>query len=635
MLKPLSTGLILVALLGICGSVHAATVSVSLNVSPRSISIADSFNIQVKVQGASTGIEWPDFRKAKDFTIAGGPSTFQSTQIRNNRRNITATSTFVAKPLRAGTIKIPPVSIKVNGRIYKSRAGTSLVVREIVKDDDFFLKLSTSREVVYPDQLFNVILKIYAREGIGSYRAKPPFIRNKKRGTWPQLQLPWLAEKAGFETTSPTEFLQGLSPTLENRGFPINNYQNSGFFQRSLLKFVLKQQTETRTASDGRKYRYFVYTLQKSYRALKPGGYTFAPATARGTIVNSRTTNNRLKNQQLVARSNSLAINVKNVPRQDRPTSFSGAIGKFNIRATVKPKKVWVGEPMTLHLVVRGTGRLEPIAPIGLREQPKIDEIFRIQEPDTGEIAEDGRSKKFTYSLRPNNADITAVPPIEFSYFDPAEEKFRVAKTVSLPITVEEGNEVDTSDVQSFSGDFINNRRRIQAVEEAVWPVYNKPDALVGQLPVSLVSWTQMGLLALPPFLYFALLMATLRRRKLNADPSILRARGAVRRSREFLEQAEKATQAGQGAEVYQEIARALLGLLADRTNRPAAGMTPMDAANLLEEREAPEELRQSVSTLLETCEQARYGAPVGKENLAEEVSRAKGLIDQLEKTLR
>ena len=53
------------------------------------------------------------------------------------------------------------------------------------------------------------------------------------------------------------------------------------------------------------------------------------------------------------------------------------------------------------------------------------------------------------------------------------------------------------------------------------------------------------------------------------------------------------------------------------------------------EEREAPEELRQSVSTLLETCEQARYGAPVGKENLAEEVSRAKGLIDQLEKTLR
>ena len=42
-----------------------------------------------------------------------------------------------------------------------------------------------------------------------------------------------------------------------------------------------------------------------------------------------------------------------------------------------------------------------------------------------------------------------------------------------------------------------------------------------------------------------------------------------------------------------------------------------------------------SVSTLLETCEQARYGAPLGKENLAEEVSRAKGLIDQLEKTLR
>jgi hypothetical protein len=624
------------ALIGWSSPLEAASVRVKVSVQPTTITEVDLFQLDVSINGPAGAIEWPEFKQT-GFVILGEPSISQRVFNDNGRVSRSITASYQARPTRAGVITIPRLTVKVNGKPYTSRTGARITVHRVKQLDNIFMKLSATPESVYPEQWFKVQLKIYAREGTGSLKNQPPFPPRNSRDPWPKLTISWLKGMNGLETTDSTKFLQNLNPSLENVGFPINNLQNRTFFNRALLRFPFKRTVENRKARDGKEYKYFVFTLERQFRGLEPGDYTFAPVVARGKVV--VTSNNQTRRGQwreVTTKSNSLTVKVKDVPRDNRPASYSGAVGRFQVRATVKPDKVGVGEPMTLHVDVRGTGKLEPIAPLALKEQEGFDELFRIQEPDTGEIAENRQSKKFVYSLRPTKAGIEAVPPVAFSYFDPIAEAFKVVKTQPLPITVDEGNVVDGGDIHSFTdGSRVSRRRQIQAVEDAIWPVYNKPDALIAQVPVARPSLWQLMLLAGPPILYLALLMTTLRRRKLNADPGILRARGASRKARETLSVARAAAEAEQATDVYQEIARAVSGFIADRLNRPAAGMTPMDVLENLEKQDVPEDLRQWTTTLLDACEHARYGAPNDAENLVEEVRRATDLIEKLEGRLR
>ena len=629
-----------VAVIGVflawCHPAEAATVRVSVSVNPRTITEVDTFQIHIRVTGTDGNVEWPDLGQ-DGFTIVGGPSISQSMRNFNGRISRDVSARFHAQPTKAGTLTIPPVSVKFNGKSYKSQSGARVVVQPVKKNDDVFLRLESAPAAVYPDQWFKVRLKIYARPSTGQYKNQPPFLPKGHRHPWPGLSIPWLQGEKGLETTDTRAFLQALNPSRDNVGFPINNITSGGFINSGVLRFPFKRSHENRKASDGKQHRYFVFTLERQFRGVEPGSYQFAPVVARGKVFASRgARNTRGQWTDMTAKSNSIVVNVKPVPREERPESYSGAIGQFQIAATIKPKTAWVGQPMTLHVDVQGTGKLGPIAPIDIRSQGKFAELFRIHDAETGEVSKDGRSKRFAYTLRPTTANIDAIPAIEFSFFDPTTERFRVVKTTPLPVTVEEGEVVDSTDIQSFSdGSLVNRRRQLQAVEDAIWPVYNKPDALIAQKPIARVSLWQLVLLAGPPLLYFALLLTTARRRRLSADPSILRARGAARKAREALSLARAAAEAGNAAEAYQEISRAVSSFIADRLNRPSAGMTPMDVMESLEQHKVPEDLRNATTTLLEKCEQARYGAPDSADNLVEDVKHALELVTKLEGCLR
>ena len=64
--------------------------------------------------------------------------------------------------------------------------------------------------------------------------------------------------------------------------------------------------------------------------------------------------------------------------------------------------------------------------------------------------------------------------------------------------------------------------------------------------------------------------------------------------------------------EIANAINIALVGLVADLLGEEQTGMTPQDAATLLGDEEVSTEVIQQFTTLLGTCDAARYGADEG-----------------------
>jgi hypothetical protein len=112
-------------------------------------------------------------------------------------------------------------------------------------------------------------------------------------------------------------------------------------------------------------------------------------------------------------------IDVLELPTSNRPDTFRGAIGRFEIRSTSKPDSVKLGDPVTSTVHISGEGNFDRI------DLPPLQDAkgWRPYPPSTNfqkadEIARTG-TKTFELALVPEEAK-TVAPVFVLSYFDPA-----------------------------------------------------------------------------------------------------------------------------------------------------------------------------------------------------------------------
>lgn len=135
-----------------------------------------------------------------------------------------------------------------------------------------------------------------------------------------------------------------------------------------------------------------------------------------------------------------VALEVKPLPRADRPPSFSNAVGTgFSIAVTTSRSVVSVGEPIELTVVLRGERGLEGLSLPSMIGEGRLDATLfdRIGDETTGVLADDGLSKTFKVTVVLKSAEAREIPPIEFSYFDPEDASFKT--TLSQPIAINVG----------------------------------------------------------------------------------------------------------------------------------------------------------------------------------------------------
>src|SRR5690606_33149147 len=156
---------------------------------------------------------------------------------------------------------------------------------------------------------------------------------------------------------------------------------------------------------DIHEYRRFYVPLTSGERVLPPGravyevdrGWMFAP-----------------QSYELVG--DSVRVYVRPLPERDRPASFTGAVGRFEVNAHVDRTQIVQGDAATLTVEIAGTGnirslpapRLAPMDGIGVFD-PTEDATFVARSSGiTG-------SKTFRWILTPEAPGSFALPDVAYA----------------------------------------------------------------------------------------------------------------------------------------------------------------------------------------------------------------------------
>src|SRR5690606_23743844 len=118
-------------------------------------------------------------------------------------------------------------------------------------------------------------------------------------------------------------------------------------------------------------------------------------------------------------------ITVRPLPTDGKPEDFAGAVGNFSFTTAVDRTELKANDAVNYTLKISGSGNLQLINAPHVRipetiEQydPKVNDKF--SESASGVSG----SREFTYLMIPRHEGSYALPPVSFSYFDPAAKRY-------------------------------------------------------------------------------------------------------------------------------------------------------------------------------------------------------------------
>ena len=122
-------------------------------------------------------------------------------------------------------------------------------------------------------------------------------------------------------------------------------------------------------------------------------------------------------------------LKVSELPDQDRPAHFTGAIGSFGIMPLeVSPKEAAEGQPVTLKVGLKGPGNLASVSTLRLVDA----DGWRVRGPKE-EMSADGDVKTFEFTLFARSEQKSS-PSASLVYFDPGQKKYLTLEWPAVPL---------------------------------------------------------------------------------------------------------------------------------------------------------------------------------------------------------
>jgi tetratricopeptide (TPR) repeat protein len=355
----------------------------------------------------------------------------------------------------------------------------------------------------------------------------------------------------------------------------------------------------------GRSYQGQLF--QRAFFPLTPGRYTLPPArlsyeTRRAILAPS-------EEQEIV--TDSLTIVARPLPEAGRPANFTGAVGRFQLRARLEPAEVPVGEGVSLVVEVEGEGNIKALPPPALT-LPHAVELYPPSEDTQLDVA-DGRvrgTKRFSWILIPREAGRLEIPAVEYPYFDPARGQYDVARADPLVLRVRTGAEPATK----------HGEETIRPLKPApaVWPA------------LQWVHTPTFAALQLAPLLALLTLMLRRRRARSSQSPSPR----ALRRARADALAAVGARLEEPGTAFFEALAALIREEVAERAGDPALRRaTPAALAESLQALGVSSPAARALERLLGKLLGARYAPePPGsaeRRQMHEEAERLLTVVDR------
>jgi flagellar basal body-associated protein FliL len=131
-----------------------------------------------------------------------------------------------------------------------------------------------------------------------------------------------------------------------------------------------------------------------------------------------------------------VTIQVKPLP-EPRPAEFNGAVGRFQIHDRLLSSHFRAGEQGKLILSLSGRGNFIQLAAPQVLWPEGINAFDPLTEDsiDKNAIPAEG-SRQYSFSFTSDSAGNYTIPPVVFSFFDPAERSYKKVRTDALSFQV-------------------------------------------------------------------------------------------------------------------------------------------------------------------------------------------------------
>lgn len=130
-----------------------------------------------------------------------------------------------------------------------------------------------------------------------------------------------------------------------------------------------------------------------------------------------------------------LTFTVLPLPTADQPPNFTGAIGDFNMQVSASPIEIEVGEPITLKIAISGKGNFDRVEAPALEEGNSWKTYSPSAKFEKGGSASEG-VKTFEQAIVVKKGEVSEIPSLEFSYFDPVKKNYVTRTSVAIPLSV-------------------------------------------------------------------------------------------------------------------------------------------------------------------------------------------------------
>ena len=579
--------IVLVSVFFLVTPLHAQSASITAEVDRERISLNEYVILSIVITGDTDMLPGVP---TVDFDIIGTSRASQTTMINGN---VTTQSTysFTLQPKRTGLLQIDSIEVEIDGQSYKSAPITVRVGRGS----------TTVQPTPVPD---------YTDETAPSTLEGQDFFI--------EAEVDNLTPYIGQQVVYTFRFYQAVNlrgqPHYEAPDF-------AGFWnQHETPQNTYQTQAANRT--------YLVTELTTLLFPTVVGERTINPAllSLPGTFFQRGET----------LGTDSITLDVQPLP-QPEPDGFSGAVGAFDISASMDPTEVEIDEPITLQVVVEGFGNAEAIP------QPELPELdgWRVFEAtsDTSTEMRDGAlfaRREDEQLWIPNQGGTYTLPTISYIYFNPDTERYETinSEPITLNVLGEDPLPVPTTPPEPSQNNQTSTsypEPEIMASFEAdIRPIKAVPATLTPARP-ALVSRLNYRIAWLMPLLLFAVhFIWRWRRNQLLANPSSRRRSKAHKKARAILKQAQK-----EESNLYVAIHQAITTYLSDKIGQPIKGLTHTMLVTLLQEKGVNPALTSYVIQILTESEQGRF-APRGLKGGPVEalMKRTEKLLSDLEQSL-
>lgn len=591
----------------------AQTPSFIAQVSKNRVAVGEVFQIAFTLNGSGNNLVYPNFR---DFDIYSGPNQSQSmSMVNGNISQSTTISLFIAAKkvgkytigsatVTAGNQKLEtrPIVIEVlNANTQPANPNTNAQASQPqqnqateknqyaseISNEDLFVRTYLSKTKCFLGEQLTLTQKVYSRVDLRGFQniKFPPY-----NGFWSQQENN--TQQINLKQENVNGVMYNVADYSKVYLFP----QRTGTITIDAVELdcLVRRQTKRQPRN----------IFEQFFGA---GGY---------------------EDVVIKVKSKPVKVDVQNLPIENKPQEFSGAVGSFSFKAELDKEQVKANETVNLKITISGKGNIKLIEPLKLN----LPESFEMYDPKVSEniktIGGVSGSTTYNYLIIPREKGEFILNNLNFNYFDADKKQYITIPSPDIKLTVLEG---DAGSAQIISP----TKKGIKKGENDIRYIKTGDLGLQKNDTEFFSSTTHYLLLIFPTFLFFAGLLFVKQHIKANSDITALNERKAAKLAKKQLAIAEKHMIQNNKDLFFTEVLNALNKYIGDKFALSIIDLSKDKITEMLLYKNVTQETAKHLIDTLNTCEYAKYAPGSVTGDLKKVYNDTIQLISQIENQIK